>query len=197
MSDNWFLSGNGQIHHLLATVCVGLFLPYLDEDGSVGFDRLEATLPEVYAFALRMRKRILKEIVVAVASGTYRIDGYDLDFSEVTDIMLEMYQTIDGKFDEKMEMFKDSDFWMNILHYAEMYSPETDRRIRSIKEEETAAVERWVVSRLTDGRERAAPKCEDITLKDAVIDVLSRLGAVPYGLFSSLRYLGGEFEHGN
>ena len=179
LSDNWFLDGNDdQNYELLTMICVGTFLPYLNYDGTVDFERLESDLASVYGFALRKRKEILNGFIDALTSAVYEIQGIELGFGEITDSMMDLYHQSGIHYEDKAEMLRNYDFWMNMLHYVELYSPDSYRSINAILEEKQQEVEAFLAERIG----LCGGNGDDLdcgSLRECVFDRLAALGALP------------------
>jgi hypothetical protein len=180
LADNWFLDGNeDQNYELLTMICVGMFLPYLNDDGTVDFLRLESDLAGVYGFALRNRKEILNGFIDAIASAVYEIQGMELGFQEITDSLMDLYDQSGIYHEDKAEMLQDFDFWMNMLHYVELYSPDGYRSINAILEGKQREVEAFVAGRIgLSSGDVHADHCG--SLRECVFDRLAALGVLPF-----------------
>jgi hypothetical protein len=125
LSDTWFLNSGEQELGLLTEVITAFAIHCIRDDGTIDFDRIENNIDRNYKYLQEMKCLILEGIRNIMSEGSYLIGDTTLSFEELAGYILTMYQNSPDNYTRQEDLFYKHDFWLNLLHYAELFSPET------------------------------------------------------------------------
>lgn len=102
-------------------------------DRSVDFAAIDESILSTYQFLLRTKVRFIHAAISIVERGTYTVAGHRLSYEELGQRMLMLYRESGRYFTGLDHLRRSYDYWLNLLEYARLYSPETQATLTELQ----------------------------------------------------------------
>ncbi|GBR76212.1 hypothetical protein NO2_0803 [Candidatus Termititenax persephonae] len=152
MSDNWFVDEEEEFMGLMSNVLVGLAIYFVKPDGSVDFARLGKEKDQIYGFLQKRYTALMEKVLQVIHHSLYEIGIHKADYKTLEKEVFKMYQkSRSARPLEELYLFPP--FWINILAYLKMFSPDGWRQYQNVLQDEALVLEQMILKVITKGAE--------------------------------------------
>jgi len=150
LSDNWFIKDKEDFMVLQSEISTALILQFINDDGSIAFDRIELEHNKIYNFLLKFIINILETSYRKIVNGKFKIASRHLNYSQIEKKILNndkrwrIFQT-------REELLSDFIFCSYLWSYVNNDSSETKKEIYDFFETEKNNLKREVLKMVTNG----------------------------------------------
>ncbi len=137
LSDIWF---DDEKYSLRNDVLTGLAVSFIENDGSVNFDKINKEINKIFQFTIKSMEYFFEQILQIYKTEVYtiyddklKIKGDNISHDDLDKAMLEMFK--ESKKEMSMEeLYRDGDFWDKKLEYLQKNTPNGQKRLDSLPE---------------------------------------------------------------
>ena len=148
ISDNWFVDDEDEeFMSLMSNILVGLAMSFINQDGTVDFDRMEKEKDQIYTFLKTRFKHLVDKLLAVIRNSYYKMGVQTLSYFDMENELYEMYQK--GRNARSIdELHRFSFFWMNVVGYLEKYSVTGWEQYQNVLNEEACELERMILKEI-------------------------------------------------
>jgi len=153
MSDNFFDAYDGYKHmSLMSNILVGLAISFINNDGTINFNKLSNEKAQIYNFFQTAYKNIMDKLLDIIQNAEYDTGIITLDYYSIENELYEMYQqSRNARSVEELHLL--SFFWTNVIHYLQKYSKDGWVKYQNVLNEGAASLELSILNYISKGNE--------------------------------------------
>jgi hypothetical protein len=170
LSDNLFIEDDEEYFGILTDISVSTALSFIDNNGTVNFDRITTEIKNIYKFFQQRFGQLVDRLLIVIKNAEYDCGLKKLDFPALEE---KIYQTYKGTRNEKPleELRHTNTYWENVVGYLKQFSADGWEEYRKVMEEEAESVKRALLELITNGdggkynyslREYIVERCKEI-----------------------------------